>query len=217
MKRIGLYGGTFNPPHVGHIRAAKAAFAALGLDALVLIPDRIAPHKTLPPNSPNPEQRLRMLEIAAEGCEGFRVSDLELCREGISYSYETVLELKKQYPGDQLVLLMGSDMFLTFAGWVHPEIILANASLGVFCRGDKGEKSAVAEEKPGWKPMEQAFTWWTTSLCPSPPPSFAVCWPSDVQKNSCRRGLGTTSGKTACMIPPPIGKTFPWRSWNRWW
>ena len=147
MKRIGIYGGTFNPPHIGHIQAAKYAIEALALDALILIPDRIAPHKVIPSGSPTPEQRLEMITVAAAGESRFRVSDLELKREGPSYSYLTVLQLKEQYPDAQLVLLMGTDMFLSFHTWMKPEVILENAALGVFYRGEKGETAAIEERK----------------------------------------------------------------------
>ena len=147
MKRIGIYGGTFNPPHIGHIQAAKYAVEALALDALILIPDRIAPHKVIPSGSPTPEQRLEMITVAAAGEPRFRVSDLELKREGPSYSYLTVLQLKEQYPDAELVLLMGTDMFLSFHTWMKPEVILENAALGVFYRGEKGETAAIEERK----------------------------------------------------------------------
>ena len=147
MERIGIYGGTFNPPHIGHIQAAKQAVTALGLSKLLIIPDRIAPHKVMPDGSPTPEQRLRMLQIAFRDCPEMEVSDIELRREGVSYTWETVTQLKKMYPDAQLVLLMGTDMFLSFHSWVKPEVILQNASLGVFYRGDKGEKASIEEKK----------------------------------------------------------------------
>ena len=147
MERIGIYGGTFNPPHVGHIQAAKQAVTALGLSRLILIPDRIAPHKQIPAGSPTPEQRLQMLRIATEDCAKIEVSDIELRREEISYSYVTVQQIKAQYPDAELILLMGTDMFLSFHTWMHPEIILENATLGVFYRGEKGEKAAIETKK----------------------------------------------------------------------
>ena len=147
MERIGIYGGTFNPPHVGHIQAAKQAVTALGLSRLILIPDRIAPHKQIPAGSPTPEQRLEMLRIAVADCARFEVSDIELRREGPSYSYVTVQQMKQQYPDAELVLLMGTDMFLSFHTWKHPEIILENATLGVFYRGEKGERAAIEAKK----------------------------------------------------------------------
>ena len=147
MERIGIYGGTFNPPHVGHIQAAKQAVKALGLTRLILIPDRIAPHKQIPDGSPTPEQRLEMLRIAAADCAQFEVSDIELRREEVSYSYVTVQQLKAQYPEAELVLLMGTDMFLSFHTWKNPEKILENAALGVFYRGEKGEKAAIEARK----------------------------------------------------------------------
>ena len=147
MERIGIYGGTFNPPHVGHIQAAKQAVETLGLSRLIVIPDRIAPHKQIPEGSPTPEQRLEMLRLATADCGRIEVSDIELRREGPSYSYVTVQQLKAQYPDAELVLLMGTDMFLSFHSWMHPEIILENATLGVFYRGEKGEKADIEARK----------------------------------------------------------------------
>ena len=146
MERIGIYGGTFNPPHLGHIQAAKAAVQALDLTRLLLIPDNIAPHKELPPGSPAPEQRLEMLRLATQDAPGLEVSDLELRREGVSYTFETVLALSEQYPEAQLFLLMGTDMFVSFDTWKNTDIILSHAALGVLCRGDKGEQEAIAEK-----------------------------------------------------------------------
>ena len=147
MERIGNYGGTFNPPHIGHIQAAKQAVTALGLTKLLIVPDRIAPHKVMPENTPSGQQRLEMLRIATADCGQIQVSDIELSREGVSYSYETVTQLKEMYPDAELVLLMGTDMFLSFPNWKNPDIILENASLGVFYRGDKGEKVAIEAQK----------------------------------------------------------------------
>ena len=143
MRRIGIYGGTFNPPHMGHFRAALEAVRALGLEKLLVIPDRIAPHKELPEGSPSPSQRLEMLQLAFAGQQSVEVSDLELRREGKSYTYETVLQLRQEYPDRELVLLMGTDMFLSFSQWRNPDVILQNASLGVFYRGEKGEKEKI--------------------------------------------------------------------------
>ena len=145
--KIGIYGGTYNPPHTGHLQAAKEAVRLLDLDKLLLIPDRIAPHKEIPAGSPAPEQRLEMLRIAAAECPEMEVSDIELRREGPSYSYLTVEALREQYPDAELILLMGTDMFLSFHTWREPERILKQASLGVFYRGEKGEKEKILAKK----------------------------------------------------------------------
>ncbi len=147
MERIGIYGGSFNPPHIGHIQAAKQAMAALQLSKLLVIPAKVAPHKALAPNSPTPRQRLEMLQIATAGCAGIQVSDIELNRDSVSYTYETILQLRQSYPDARLVLMMGSDMFLSFHTWRNPDIILENAELGVFYRGDRGERDAVLQKK----------------------------------------------------------------------
>ena len=96
MKRIGIYGGTFNPPHTGHIQGASYAMNALELERLLLIPSCISPHKMLPENSPTPAQRAQMLAIAA-GAQ-VEVSDLELCRGGTGVTYETVEQSAGQDP-----------------------------------------------------------------------------------------------------------------------
>ena len=147
MKKIGIYGGTFNPPHTGHLQAAKQAVEVLDLDLLLMIPDRIAPHKDIPAGSPTPEQRLDMLHIALAGEEKIRPSDIELRREGVSYTYLTLEALKEQYPAEELILLMGTDMFLSFDSWKEPERICAMATLGVFYRGEKGEKEKILAQK----------------------------------------------------------------------
>ena len=147
MKKIGIYGGTFNPPHTGHLQAAVQAVEVLDLDLLLMIPDRIAPHKDIPAGSPAPEQRLEMLRIALAGEEKIQPSDIELRREGVSYTYLTLEALREQYPEEELILLMGTDMFLSFESWKEPERICAMASLGVFYRGEKGEKEKILAQK----------------------------------------------------------------------
>ena len=103
--KIGVYGGTFNPPHLGHVTAARAVFELLKLDLLLLVPDGQPPHKMLPPGSPTPEQRLEMTRLAGEQLglgERVRTLDLELKREGRSYTAETLRQLHQQYPEDEL-------------------------------------------------------------------------------------------------------------------
>jgi len=147
MERIGIYGGAFNPPHIGHLRAADHAVQALGLSKLLMIPSCTSPHKPLPPGSPTPEQRLQMLNIALEGNEMIEASDVELRRGGTSYTYETVQTLHRQYPQSELVLCMGTDMFLSFLSWREPDVILSHVSVGVFYRGEKGELESIARQK----------------------------------------------------------------------
>ncbi len=151
MNRIGIYGGSFNPPHVGHIRGAAYAVEALDLQKLLLIPSCVAPHKTLPSNSPTPAQRAEMLAIAAG--EKMEVCDIELRRGGTSFTYETVETLAEQYPDRELVLCMGTDMFLSFLTWKEPDRILQKASLGVLYRGDRDEAEQIAKQKTSLEAM----------------------------------------------------------------
>jgi len=145
VERIGIYGGTFNPPHVGHIRGAQYAVDTLKLQKVLLIPSYAAPHKDLPTNSPTPTQRAEMLCLAKG--EKMQVCDIELTRGGTSYTYETVEALAAQYPGAELILLMGTDMFLSFLTWKEPQRILDKVSLGVLYRGDRDELTQIADQK----------------------------------------------------------------------
>lgn len=147
MERIGIYGGTYNPPHIGHIRAAAHGIRALKLDRLLLIPDSIAPHKQIPQGSPTAQQRLEMLQLSARGLECACVSDMELRREGKSYTVDTVSQLRREHPDAELVLMMGTDMFVSFLDWYQPERIMEQASLAVFFRGDKKERQSIGLQK----------------------------------------------------------------------
>ena len=135
--KIGIYGGTFNPPHLGHLTAAAAAIATLKLDKLLLIPASIPPHKALPAGSATAEQRLEMTRMAGEqlGLESkVETLDVEVRREGKSFTSDTLAELKAQFPEDELWLLMGTDMFLSFETWHEPEKIASLAGIAAFGR-----------------------------------------------------------------------------------
>ena len=147
MQTIGIYGGTYNPPHVGHMRAAAHAISALELDRLLLIPNGIPPHKKTAVESPEGHHRLKMLELSSRGMEKAQVSDLELRRQGKSYTVDTIRALHQMYPEDRLILLMGTDMFLSFLTWYQPDEIMSMAELAVFYRGEKGEQEAIARQK----------------------------------------------------------------------
>lgn len=136
--KIGIYGGTFHPIHRGHIEAARFAAEYLGLDKLYLIPTGIPPHKELAEDAPGGAHRLAMALLAAEAIGPFaEVSDMELRREGRSYTLETVRQLRKKHPKDRMYLLMGTDMFLTFQYWREPEKIAGLCTLCAFGRSEK--------------------------------------------------------------------------------
>ena len=148
--KIGIYGGTFNPPHLGHVTAARAVFELLKLDKLLLIPAGLPPHKDLPAGSPTPEQRLAMTRLAADqtGLDGrVEVLDLELRRAGRSFTSDTLETLREQNPEDELWLLMGTDMFLTFQMWHEPEKILSLAGIAAFGRTEEDTEELFSAQR----------------------------------------------------------------------
>ncbi len=147
MQKVGIYSGTFNPPHVGHIRGAEHAVTALGLDKLLLIPDGIAPHKALPEGSADPQQRLEMVRLSAPSGGTVEVSDIARNREGISYAYETVAQVRKLYPDAKLYFLVGTDKFLSFSKWLNADQILKDVALTVLYRGEPGEIESIRQKK----------------------------------------------------------------------
>ena len=146
--RIGVFGGTFNPPHNGHVTMARAAAAQLGLDKLLLVPDSVPPHKPLP-SGVTARQRYDMAALmAAPIGRVAEASDIELRRTGKSYTSDTLRTLREQYPDAELWLLMGSDMFLSLHTWHEPEVICELAHIGAFRRVDEDIRAAMEQEKP---------------------------------------------------------------------
>lgn len=152
MERIGIFGGTFNPPHTGHIRAAVRGAEALGLDKVLLIPARQVPGKQIPEGSPTPEQRLEMVRLAAAACPKLEVSDLEVRAPGNSYTWQTLRTLREMYPGAELTLMVGSDRLLSLPKWKQAEEIVKTAAIAVLPRGGKQEKNLLL---PGIAALEE--------------------------------------------------------------
>ncbi len=133
--KTGMFGGSFNPIHNGHTELAKALFRELELDRLLIMPSYIPPHKFVD-SAAFPDQRFEMCCLAAKDIEGFEVSNLEIKRQGASYTYLTLHELHSIYPDDELYLLMGADMFMTLQKWKNPEIIFSLATMCAVPRYD---------------------------------------------------------------------------------
>ena len=160
--KIGIYGGTFDPPHLGHMEAAKAALDQLGLDRLLIIPDREPPHKDLAAEAATPQQRLDMAALMADGLgPRAEASDLELRREGKSYTADTVEELHEQFPEDELWLLMGTDMFLTVQNWYQPERIFQYAGVAAFSRSLEDSQEMFDQQS---EYLRETFTARTTVI-----------------------------------------------------
>lgn len=146
--RIGIYGGTFNPIHQGHLTAARAAMDALGLDRLLLIPASVPPHKALPQGSADAADRLEMAALAcAQLGPKAQALDTELRRTGPSYTVDTLTELRMEHPEDELWLLMGTDMFLSLERWYHASDILSLAHIGAFDRAHPQPGEDLAAQK----------------------------------------------------------------------
>jgi nicotinate-nucleotide adenylyltransferase len=134
--RIGLFGGTFDPPHLGHLRLAEEARESLALDRVVFIPARVPPHKRSRRVSP-PAVRLRLLRAALRGT-GFRIDTLELGRRGPSYTVETLELLHARHPRAEFFLLAGADSLRDLPTWREPDRILELAVLAVARRPGVG-------------------------------------------------------------------------------
>ena len=150
--RIVVYGGSFNPPHLGHVEAARTVSAELAPDKFLIIPTNVSPHKMLAEGSPEPRARLEMCRLAFADIPGAEISDMELQREGKSYTAQTVEELRRSYPDDELFLVMGTDMFLSFETWYRFEYLLENCTLAVLARDEdedvqlRRQRDALAEK-----------------------------------------------------------------------
>jgi len=149
LSRIGVFGGTFDPPHVGHLTVAADVRDALELDRVLLIPAARPPHK---PDRPITDGvlRWRMLRAAVRDHTGLEATDIELRRDGPSYTVDTLRALKRAHPADDLVLIMGVDQFNELAGWKEPEKVARLARIVVMAReGESPPETAPGTDIPG--------------------------------------------------------------------
>lgn len=141
MERFGIYGGTFNPIHNGHLHLIRAACAQLSFDRLLVVPANIPPHKAAVDLASN-RDRLEMARLATAGMPGVWVSDIELRARGKSYTVLTLERLRALFPECRFTLLMGADMLESFDRWHRWRDILKLADIAAFARNE-GEESLL--------------------------------------------------------------------------
>lgn len=144
--RIGLFGGTFDPPHNGHVAVAADVASALALDRVLWIAAGEPPHKPTLPLTPAPI-RLDMVRAATEHDVRFVVSAVEILREGPSFTVDTLREIRSTHVGAELFLIIGADQFSQFASWRDPEVILQMATVVVMDRAGVDASAAVPNVK----------------------------------------------------------------------
>ena len=142
MPRVGILGGAFNPPHLGHLVCAQEARVQLELDRVLLVPVGEAPHRTLA-DDPGAEARLEMTELAVEGDPCLSVSRIELDRPGPSYTADTLAALREQAPDDELTLILGGDQAAALPTWHQPERVLELARVAAVERVDWARERIV--------------------------------------------------------------------------
>jgi nicotinate-nucleotide adenylyltransferase len=140
--RVGILGGSFNPPHIGHLVMGQEAQAQLGLEKVVLMPVASPPHKALD-DDPGPEARFEMCRLAVAKDERFEVSRIELDRGGPSYTVDTLRSIHETSPGDDLIFIVGGDMARSLPTWREPEAVLQMATLAVAEREGIGRQDIL--------------------------------------------------------------------------
>jgi nicotinate-nucleotide adenylyltransferase len=141
--RLGVFGGTFDPPHLGHLVAASDACQALGIGRMLWVPSAVPPHKRDTVHA-SAAHRLAMVRAAVAGDPRFQVDDLELRREGPSDTVDTLRALREREPGAELCFVTGADNLAEIPGWREPEEILRLARLAVVTRRGDGHAPAAA-------------------------------------------------------------------------
>lgn len=187
--RLGVFGGSFDPPHLGHLAVAEAAREALGLDLVLFVPAPRPPHKPGAPLAPISD-RLDLLRAAVADNPAFAASDAEARRPGPSYSADTLEELHHEYPGAELFCLVGSDTAVQLQTWHDPPRLFAAAAFAVLVR-------------PGW-PEERVAAWWRAQPSDLRPHLVVVPAPGlDVSATDVRRRLA--SGRSVrYLVPEPV-------------
>lgn len=193
--RIGVLGGTFDPIHMGHLAAAAAAIECAHLDRVIFVPALHPPHRS--PTVAPAEDRLEMSRLAIAGDARFAVSDLELRRAGLSYTVDTLVELRRQHPEAELFLILGWDAASLFHTWHEPERVRELATVVVISRPGLQAPDAAVLEAAGLDPAH-------TVLCIRPTPAVSASEirqavkarqsidgmvPADVERYIAARGL----------------------------
>lgn len=139
MKKVGILGGTFNPPHIGHLIMANEVYHALQLDEVRFMPNAIAPHKKKEDESTN-ENRLQMVQLLIKPYKEFTVETIELERGGVSYTYDTMVALREREPDVKFYFIIGGDMIDTLHTWHHiDELVKIVQFVGIKRPGAKSE------------------------------------------------------------------------------
>jgi nicotinate-nucleotide adenylyltransferase len=148
--KIGIFGGSFDPPHIGHLLIAEVTRITLGLQKVYLVPAYRPPHKA--GNHPSTAQdRLTMARLSVRGNRHLKVSDIELKRRGVSYTVDTVKAFRRQFPDADLFLILGEDSLKQFHLWRSPAGILKEVTLAVYRRpGSRARAMAIAPSKVTW-------------------------------------------------------------------
>jgi nicotinate-nucleotide adenylyltransferase len=142
VERIGILGGTFNPPHVGHLALARHARSQLGLERVLLMPANVAPNKPSAGEDPGPAHRLAMCRLAVAEEPGVEASALEIERGGTSYTVDTVQSIHDAHPNAELTLILGADTARTLPGWREPERLLGMVRLALAQRDELDAEDA---------------------------------------------------------------------------
>ena len=146
MKKIGIYGGSFSPPHHGHLSAAKQFIEELSLDELLIMPSHISPHKVTDPTLTS-RHRYEMAKIAFKDLPRVTVSDYEIQKGDVSYTASTLSHFAKE---GELYFLCGTDMFLTLSRWYRPDIIFKNATI-VLASRENGKEAEILTAKKAYE------------------------------------------------------------------
>ena len=183
-----MLGGTFDPIHLGHLAAARAAMDCATLDRLLFIPSGRPPHRDGAVASA--EQRLQMCRLAPDGDPRFGVSDIEIRREGLSYTADTLQQLKQEHPGDELFLVLGWDAARLFSSWHRPDEVRRLASVVVVTRPGSPAPDATELQAAGFDPK-------TTILCVRPTP--------DISGSALRREIAE-GGAVGDRLPEAVAR-----------
>jgi nicotinate-nucleotide adenylyltransferase len=151
MSRIGIFGGTFDPPHKGHIAIAEAAMKQLSLDTIFFMPAYLPPHK-LQHYSMTAKHRLTMVKLAVARNKDFKFTTIELQRRGISYTVDTLKDFRGRFPNAALILIIGADNLEQFQSWRSPKTILQIASLAVYKR--RGFNQSMKNHNIAFQPIK---------------------------------------------------------------